>query len=324
MGTKLVVSTAALALVAAVWFLWTRSGDEAEHGARDPARAAEPIDRNLLDVPRTHLAGTLRVPEGLALADARLRLERLDGVEEDYTIRLDAMSFMRGERDTLHWDAGSVRTGVYLATIHPYQHRSVIEAEVEGGETRVALELPPLVTVQVQVVDAATGETLEPERLQWCDGPLEGVGGFTMTPIAPSPIFEGFQFVAPEGPVEVFATRTGHVEASQKLVLRAPEARVRLELARTTGVRLVVREGEAALPVGLEFWSQVRVEDGVGERVFARSGGNAAAFTLHLPGAGRYELRFPALEGYLRFEPITIEVAAGELLEQTVPAERMP
>jgi hypothetical protein len=237
-------------------------------------------------------------------------------------MRLDGMSFLRGERDTLHWDAGSVRTGVYLATVYPYQHRTVIEAE--GRETRAALELPPLVTVQVQVVDAATGEDLEPERLGWRDGPLEGVTSSTRARIEPSPTSEGFQFVAPEGPVEVFATCTGYVEASQELVLRAPEASVRLELARTTGVRLVVREGQAALPVGLEFWSNVRVEDAAGERVFTRSGGNAAAFTLHLPGPGRYELRFPPLEGYLRFEPITIEVAAGELLEQTVPAERMP
>src|SRR6185503_15329189 len=139
---------------------------EVELVAGSTARVDVPVDADLLDLPRTRIFGTVRVPEGLVLADCGLRLERLEKGEKTFSQNLLEMSHPRGDEHTLLWDAGPMRTGKYLATIRGIQHRLVIDAERAGGETRVDIEVPPFVTVRVDVVDTS-GAPLEPERLRW-------------------------------------------------------------------------------------------------------------------------------------------------------------
>jgi RNA polymerase sigma factor (sigma-70 family) len=295
---------------------------EVDVAAGATARVTVPVDAAQLAVPRTHLLGTLRVPEGLALAGCRLSVERLGEGEKDFTKPLAEMSFMRGDRNTLHWDAGPVRTGTYLATIHPFQHRVVIAAEDEGGETRAALELPPLVTVSVEVVDAVTGAALEPERLQWSGGKLDGVDHTTRTRILPASTPGLFRFVAPEGAVDVHAACAGYLEASQAVELTAPEGHVRLELRRATGVELELREGGVVLPLGYEYWKGLRARTLDGSQVHVRIRSAEGRGLALFEEAGSYELVLPGLPGYQAFAPLRVEVRADETVRETVAVER--
>ena len=293
---------------------------EVELLAGAEARVDVPLDAALLDLPRTHLFGTIRVPEGLVLANCALRLGRLEQGEEEYSKPLLEMSHPKGDERTLLWDAGALRTGTYLATVTGIQHRLVVFAEHEG-ETRVDIEIPPLVSVRVEVVDAATGAPLDPDRLQWCDGPLPGVSSNERVRCTRS-ASGAFEFVAPQGPVEVHAVLHGYEDASQELELAGTEAHVRLELRRATGIRLGLREGEAALHADLEFWRRVRIVDSDGERAlrFPRQG--QGGVLLLVDGPGRYTVTFPELEGFRPLETLEIDVGVDEVVERVVTVER--
>ena len=288
------------------------------------AHVEVPVDATLLDAPRTHLRGTIRVPTGLVIAECSLRLERLEPGEKAFSMPLAEMSHPKGDERTLLWDAGPMRTGTYLATIRGIEHRLVIDAERAGGETRVDIEIPPLVTVRAEVVDAVTGAPLEPERVQWCDGPLPGVSSRSLVSCKRLLGSGTFEFVAPQGQVEVRAALFGYEDASQELELAGREAHARLELHCATGIWLALREGEATLPVDLDFWRGVRVVSSDGERAhrFPREGRGGAL--LIVDGPGHYAVSFPELAGFLPLQPFEVDVGAGEVVERVLAVAREP
>ncbi|HEX6886191.1 MAG TPA: sigma factor-like helix-turn-helix DNA-binding protein, partial [Planctomycetota bacterium] len=282
-----------------------------------------PIDASVLDVPRTHLTGTLRLPPGFERTWAGLRIERLDGGEEDFHQALLEMSFAREQPDLLRWDAGQRRTGTYVATIHPLQYRERVETGGPGSETHAELVVPPLVTVTVEVVEAGSGAPLAAE-VSWRGPELREVNhGFTRMDVRRNAATGALEFVAAEGDVEVSATLPGYREGRRTLQLVGPAQTCRIELQRASGVQLAFQEGEAALPLELDWlWNvRVRTEEGVqhpdGRQV--RTG----RLTLFLV-PGRYTLEFPPLPGYEPLAPVAVEVRADEVTEVVVSAVRVP
>jgi len=294
---------------------------EVSLGADAMVRVTVPVDASVLDVPRTHLSGTLRLPPDFERGFAALRLERLEGGERDFHQRLVEMSFTREQPELLRWDAGMVRTGTYVATVQPLQWQARIETGGPGSSSRADLVVPPLVTVTVEVVEAGSGVPLEAE-VSWSGSRVPDVG-FTRMDVRADPQSGRLQFVAPEGEAEVSASLAGFREVQQTLQLVGPTHACRLELVRASGVRLVFREGEAALPLDLDWlWNvQVRTTDGVqhpeGRQV--RTG----RLTLYL-APGTYALEFPALAGFEALAPIAVEVRADEVAEVVVSAVRAP
>ncbi len=286
------------------------------------ASVTVPIDVSSLNVPRTHLTGVIEVPEGFNRGRCTLRLRRVGGEEKPFFQDLKAMSYNRGDETHLHWDAGLVRTGDYDAMIHDIEHRSLIHAPGPGA-TEVTIRIPPLVTVVVDVVDAQSGAKLEPERLQWVGPRLEGTTDCEMAPLFRDPSTGRFQFVTTPGTVEIYGEIPGYEAIQKKLAVEAPEATCTLSLKRVSGLRILFREGGAALPIGFNSMDQVHIirDDGVwGLSVPSGSTDSECRVTLRTPG--RYRIEFPPLADFETIETKWVEVAVGEVVDVIVEPKR--
>ena len=291
-------------------------------GPGETATVDVPVDPARLGGPRPRLSGTVRLPAGFDRADCALWLQRTEEGEREFRQALDEMAAVPGDPDLLRWDAGPMRPGDYLAYFTGIQHRELVHAP-GPGDTEVELVVPALARVRVEVVDLASGAPVEPQRLQWCDGPLAEVDGNYLLDVPAGA--EGYSFVAPLGPVEVRAEARGYLAAQVRLELTRPETSCRVELARATAVHLVLREDGAALDPGWGFLDDVRVTRADGAPV--RSTGSRASdvdWTLFLEEGGSYRLELPPLAGYEPFEPLEVDVAPGETTELVVEAVRLP
>jgi RNA polymerase sigma-70 factor (ECF subfamily) len=292
--------------------------------AGEAAHATISIDATLLEVQRTRLYGTVEVPEGLERGSCSLVLKRIDGGEKVFTQLLSEMSFAPEHRETLRWDAGSMRTGDYVAYFTNIQHRELVHAP-GPGETPVALKIPPLSTVSVEVVDAATGKALDPERLQRSDGPIEGVSVNMSLPLRKRAEPGRFELVAPHGEVEISCHTSGYEDAQRKLTLASSAESCRLELVRATAIRVVMREGDAALDVGFGFLDGMQIRRVGGDEPRATTGRSTESEKVwYLDAPGRYELTFPAHAGFEPLEPRTVDVAAGQTVDVIVQVRRKP
>jgi RNA polymerase sigma-70 factor (ECF subfamily) len=292
--------------------------------AGETAHVTVPIDASLLAVPRTHLFGTIEVPESLDRANCSLKLARVGEGEKPFQKRLAEMSYSQGDRSTLRWDAGPMRTGDYVVTLTSLQHRQVIHAP-GPGETKLALTLPPLSTVTVEVVDAVTGAKIDPERLQWTRGENDGISGHVLAHIAPNLKTHQLEFVAPRGDVELDCETPGYEEVSRKFTLTKDAELLRLELAPATAIHLALREDDAALNVGFTFLGAVKIQREGNPGSHARAGTSTdSEKTWYVDEPGRYEILFPNRPGFEPLEPRTIDVVTGKTTEVIVSMKRRP
>jgi len=281
------------------------------------AAVSVPIDRSILDVPRTHLSGTLEVPEGLDRKSCRLRLQRIGGLQKDLWLELSEMSFPRGNENSLQWDAGLVRTGDYDAIIQNVEYSFAIHAP-GPGETHVVTTLPQLAEVSLDVVDARTGARVEPERLQWRGPLLEGRDEFEMVPILRDPRTGRFRFVSTRGEIEVYGAMTGYKELQKKLVLDGPKLESTLTMERATGIRIVLRQDGAPLAgFGILALFRISREDGAAFREQPGITWNSTSIR-YLDPPGRYRVALPPNGELEPVEPRIVDVREGEVVDVTI------
>lgn len=279
------------------------------------------VDAALANVPRTHLVLTIVLPEALEAGDCTLILRRIGGGEREIAQPLSHLSYPQGRDRERTWD-GLVRTGDYLVELQGVQLRARIHAP-GPGETRATIEIPPLVDVAVEVVDALSGASVAPERLQWTGAEVEGAPGRSLMPIARDPKSGAFHFRAPRGEAEVFCVAAGYEEAQTKLALAGETARCRFELKRATGIHVRMLENGASLPVGFDYLSSLRVTRVDGAP--SETGGSTSTdseVTRLVTGPGRYRVEFPPLAGFRAIGAREVDVRSGEVVELDVAVER--
>lgn len=280
------------------------------------------IDPTLLEVPRTHLWGTIRMPKDIERRFCSLALERIGGGERTYSLGLDRMGSSSGDESQLQWDAGSVRTGDYIAHVGFIEYREIIHAP-GPGETKVAIEIPPLTEISVNVVDISTGAAVEPERLQWQPPPVEGISKSVLAPVLRLGSDGGFRFVAPRGNVLLRCTAAGYEDLEQSLSVDGRKMACTLSMTRATGIRILIREEGAALPVGFGYLQGIRFvrDDGeVDSQGRVRS--TESECTRFLRAPGRYRVEFPPLEGFEPIDPRPVDVREGEVVDVTIEPKR--
>ncbi len=276
------------------------------------------------DGARTRLHGTLRVPSGFARTHASLHAKGLEGEEPEFRVRLADLEVADGAGDVLFWDAGPRRAGTHVLTLQPLQFRCLVE--VAGAATEFAFEVPPLVRVRVEVVDAASGESLAPERLSWAGPVLPGVRESTRLPMQTRGADGAFEFVAARGAVSVHASVPGYEEAERSLELSGESETCRIEMTRATAIQLALRAGEEPVPIDPAWASGVRLAQAGGTRAYARfrPGPAPGSGTFLLDEPGSYTLAFPPLAGFAPIESQAVEARSGETVELRVALVREP
>jgi hypothetical protein len=281
------------------------------------------IDASKLDVPMVHLYGTLVLPEGVDAASTQLTLWREGAEAARILLKASEMPAVGGDEHVRSWDAGSVRTGTWGAAVRPAMFRQAIVAETPG-ELRVEIKLPKVFAVSVHVIDADTREPLAPDRIMWSDAAVEGLRQGFNVPVFSLGTKGAYRFEAPSGVVRFMCDLKGYVPYSQEIDLHADVPELQAELHRSAGVHIQVLEGEARLRVGFEFFDGVRVtRPGERRRLGIPAGGTEFELT-RLLDPGKYEIQFPALDGYQPIDPVTVDVAAGQLVDVDVHVVRKP
>jgi len=283
------------------------------------------IDASKLDVPMVHLFGTLSLPAGYVDAvTTDLSLWREGGEPQRITLKAKAMTPVGGNELVRSWDAGSVPAGVWGANVRPAMYRQVIHAE-SPGELRVEINVPRMVTVSIDISDAATGEALVPEHIMWSDARIEGLSRGFSSPVQPLATKGTYRFEAPAGAVRLSCDTKGYAAYEQDLELRDEPVALHIKLQRGSGVHIEVFEGDARLRVGFEFFDGMRCTVPGQGRSFGLPGGRDTEFEwTRMLDPGRYDIKFPALEGYEPIDTITVDVSAGQMVEVPVHVKRKP
>jgi RNA polymerase sigma-70 factor (ECF subfamily) len=283
------------------------------------------IDASKLDVPMVHLFGTLSLPAGYGDAvTTDLSLWREGGQAQRITLKAKSMKPVDGNELVRSWDAGSVPAGVWGANVRPAMYRQVIHAE-SPGELRVEISVPKLISVSIDISDAVTGEALVPEHIMWGDARIEGLSQGFRSPVQALATKGAYRFEAPAGTVNLSCDTKGYATYQQDLELRDEPISLHIKLQRGSGVHVEVFEGDARLRVGFDFFDGMRCTIPGERRSFGLPGGRDTEFEwTRMLDPGHYELKFPALEGYEPIEMITVDVAAGQMVEVPVHVKRKP
>ena len=180
------------------------------------------IDPSALEVPRTHIHGTIEVPEGLDRRLCTLHLRRIGEGEKPFSQSFQSMSFNHGDDEVLHWDAGSLRTGDYVARVSGIEHQELIHAS-GPNETSLVIRIPPLTTIFVDAIDADTGRKIDPERVRWMSPRVEGVAETFVSPALRMGTDGRYRIVSARGDIRISCEARGYEDASLELTLDRPE-----------------------------------------------------------------------------------------------------
>lgn len=272
--------------------------------------------------PTVHLFGTLILPAGFETFGATLRLWREGGGAKSETFQIHDLPTV-GEGDRVRrWDMGAVPTGTWGAAIVPVLHRQLILAE-QPGELSVEIRVPELVTLSIEVVDAASGDPIDPTDIGWSDGKVAGLASGFRAPVASAGAKGRHRLTAPEGAIRISCSAPGYGDFYETLELHGRESSLRIELRRACGLVVQLFENDARVRADFSFWNEVRaIPDG--GRIPTGKPGRSTELEkiLQFDEPGRYRLTFPALEGFEPIEAMVVDVPPQKTIDVRVPVRR--
>lgn len=292
---------------------------EFEVRAGETTRVTLPLERPTAR-PLVHVSGSLSYPEGIALGDLVIEPLARDNPQSSVVLSPLAMRPDASHPRTLHWDAGSLGVGEYLVTGPGL--REVFDTGA-GPVRRLALELPPEVTVFVRVVDARDGEPIAGATLGWTQlPPVNGAWG--MWTEVSDPTDQGqLRFRAPAVSIslDVSAPGWGAEHLSMELDTAGPNE-IEVRLTRETGLRVRLMEGDAVVP-GL--WARPRLLDPAGQPVPIADWAPGPTDCRILAEPGDYRLEFVEIDrAWQRPAAIDVRIVEGALTPVDVPVVRAP
>jgi hypothetical protein len=194
---------------------------------------SEPIDAAGHVLAATNrLRGTLRVPAAWGQPSLALEFHRNEPSMRRYLRRAGATALKRDPADPelLHWDAGQVEAGSWVAVLSPIAWCSAFVIGSAANEP-ITLDLPPPEPVTVRIVDARTGSDIEPCTLAWHSTfplPWSSVPGASIERDVRTKIW---RFRAPRGEI-VLKANTYRVYSTkfERVMIRAGENEITLRL----------------------------------------------------------------------------------------------
>jgi RNA polymerase sigma factor (sigma-70 family) len=283
-------------------------------------------DVSLLDPPKAHVFGTLRLPLNQSQAKrTQMRLDPIDMASgaKPVILLVEQMECADGDAHLYRWDAGGLIPGQYVAYFSRIQHRVLLDIEL-GNAGPVEIEVPELASLSIEVVDAREGTALKHVDVSWTDGALEGVSTNSSLDAPRDAASERWVISAPVGEISLSVRQDGYMEHSQTLELVPGASDLRVELKRASGVRISLVESGVPVRPGFGFWWGFEVTSTSEGRAVRPGYGRTTEFLteilFELPG--EYEIVFPELEGYQQIAPLRVEVRADQISIHEVEVQR--
>ncbi len=284
---------------------------------RVTVRLAEPAPQVTVPV-----AGVLVVPEAWGAIDVSLSIRTARGTTEELLltalqgkdggvsteVEIDADEMTKDRDGRLHWDAGRIPPGEYVATIGRTAYQVAFRVGATG-DASVRLALPRPADVVLRTVDDATGLRVPLREIRWSPAWVSFLDARSSVTARSAPDPGTFRFRAPIGEIHLDTAARGWALASPAKVysVRPHRNEYDVRVIRLSGLRVRFRDGNAAVPLGAD---KVTLQSVDGHKDLETSADRGdLLFFVRNPGA--YELVFENIPGFQREKPRRVELRQG-------------
>jgi hypothetical protein len=231
---------------------------------------------------------------------------------------LDQSSFERVGADTFTFDLGPMPLGLYEMTL--LELGTSIQFDVgPEGRSDILLVVPEPAWVTVRTRDLRTGEAVFVNGLAW--SPREQGSSGTHFLILEEERASEFLFRVPQGEILLESLHTEGLTHARERVEVDQSREVVLDVRRSCGVELELRDGEDSLAWPEHSYPTAKRLDGSGDSDLV----NPTPQGIHivLPSPGRYRILIPEFHGFRPHEAIQVEVAEGQTAKVVVQLSRV-
>lgn len=281
-----------------------RAGETSEVSLRVP------IEVESRNVP---VRGTLELPAEARHMFHSLVWRCLREGEVEETIRVSwPFSSVGSSESLLEWATEKLSPGAWEVEAQPFGHFESV-AIGDSGSDGVALRVPPLAEVLVQVRAVDSREPLTRAKIRW--SPRDGRMGSYGRPSEETEEPGVFRFFTVPGRVWISA-RSGrrgvpeYAGATQVVGVHTGTQRIVFELHRSRRISFQLKAGLTILKRDYAWWQSGQVErlDGVGEVSSRSYSQDSARTSIAVSAPGLYRFTFAKLDGYLAIDPIEMFV----------------
>ena len=296
---------------------------EVELSPERPARVTLTIEEPEVP-PEVPLAGTLELPPEWNLADFELRFNLLDAVRGE---RNGFFFFSRNELQEsspglYRFSLPAVQAGRYDASIQELAfHQELLVAPPGLTDARIRVG-PPCVLV-VRCYEADSGQELEAAQVHvsWTSEIPKGLRLAHNKNATRDEQRRAWIARVPLAKIIVSASGSGFVSARPTIETVAGVNELRLDLARTCDLRVVLREGAIDLA-----WDPAITPELVpleGQVLYRSQSSKEGAKILHEKEPGLYTLRIPRIPGYEPIPEANVRLERGSVTEHVVKLVRL-
>ncbi len=215
----------------------------------------------------------------------------------------------------LAWRIKSVQPGRYWIWTNEPPAGVLVDVGATGRED-VVLSIPALAQVVVNVVDSRTGRAVGRPDLEWY---VEGPEGLATEPLRVEPDDDGrYVFQAPLGAIALGVAEGNFASARLRMQVRPGTNEATLEVRRTCGFALLLRDGASTVPVPSSWRPDAREIGGQGRSTEICWNG----ITVSHPGLYRFDP--PPIDGYEPLPEQHVLVQPGAYTEHVIELVRIP
>jgi hypothetical protein len=274
------------------------------------------------------LKGTIRMPAVWEIDSFILTIKLLDTpvTEADQYQVLGSDEFAKETVDDgqlYRFDAGEVQPGRYSIEIKPPRHATSVTVG-SGSRDEVHLVVPPPGIVSVRVVDEETAQDAPVESIYWLPKRPDASGGAFET-VKRSEETGLFEFKAPVGRIAVKIMSAAYRAKESRgnvLDVRPGVNRCTVEVTRTCGILITVKDGERVIPWDSDWDVFPRAVDPGGTRGFLSFRCVKDSMRISVGAPGRYRFEFPEIDGYRPVDTQDVLVRRGEFVEHIIRLQR--
>jgi hypothetical protein len=279
--------------------------------------AGDPFEVTYPSLPAPDDSGVFRLDPAWELGEVNLTLTHLgSGVGGSRATRSFGMGGhgqllpVTGRPGTWTFDMGRVPAGRYHVEVFRVGYQASVEVPLAGtDDLEIRIGAPS--TIVARIEDRPDGTISEARALNWWMPPPADYHQFRAIRVNHEQGRTVSEFRVPPGRIALEVVSIWHAGETQVVEVQ-PGQRLDVTLPVTPSgrVAIVLREGQARVPVDEDWVQEVRAVEGSGEScLWAHREG---AYCIWVTEPGHYRVTFHDIPGYAPVEPREVDIEAGK------------